>query len=275
MFTEIFEKHKPILGVIQLLPLPGSSGWNGRLEEVIVQAQQEATALASGGVDGILLENYYDSPHNRHRIDVAGAVAMATVAREIRALVELPIGISVLENDPETALSIALSVDAAFIRVQVLVGTLISESGLIEGKLTPLVATLQRLKIDPQPKILVDITKNNIVPAAQREAPWVSPLAYISQVVTSVTKHGVADGLIVSEQELSPENVAQLGDMTDLPIMVGKELLPDQAAEYYGAGSGIILGAGFKKTPINGMDFRTTIDVTRVEKAVSGLQVTS
>mgnify|MGYP005685173691 CR=1 FL=1 len=79
MVTEIFEKPKPIIGTIELLPLPGSPGWNGHLEQVISRAEQEATALASGGVDGIVREARGSKrllrQHDAHKVieDVGGA----------------------------------------------------------------------------------------------------------------------------------------------------------------------------------------------------------
>ncbi|MBY0402941.1 MAG: phosphorybosylanthranilate isomerase, partial [Cyanobacteria bacterium] len=83
MLSEIFQKPKPILGTVQLLPLPGSTSWNGRMEQVMGRAEQEATALASGGVDGLLLENSYDAPHRLDRIDTAAAIAMALIAKRM------------------------------------------------------------------------------------------------------------------------------------------------------------------------------------------------
>ena len=60
MITEqIFGKKNPIIGVVHLLPLPTSARWGGDLEAVMERAEQEATALAAGGVDGIIIENFF------------------------------------------------------------------------------------------------------------------------------------------------------------------------------------------------------------------------
>ncbi|OBQ40728.1 MAG: phosphorybosylanthranilate isomerase, partial [Anabaena sp. CRKS33] len=50
---QLFKTRTPIIGVLHLLPLPTSARWGGSLKAVIDRAEQEATALASGGVDGI------------------------------------------------------------------------------------------------------------------------------------------------------------------------------------------------------------------------------
>ncbi len=55
MITEkIFGKKNPVIGVVHLLPLPTSARWGGDLPAIMERAEQEATALAAGGVDGII-----------------------------------------------------------------------------------------------------------------------------------------------------------------------------------------------------------------------------
>jgi uncharacterized protein len=59
---QLFKTRTPIIGVVHLLPLPTSPRWGGSLKGVIDRAEQEALALASGGVDGIMVENFFDVP---------------------------------------------------------------------------------------------------------------------------------------------------------------------------------------------------------------------
>ncbi|CCQ68994.1 photosystem I biogenesis protein BtpA [Crocosphaera watsonii WH 0402] len=60
--TQIFNTTNPVIGVVHLLPLPTSPRWGGSLNAVIERAEQEATALAAGGVDGIIVENFLMPP---------------------------------------------------------------------------------------------------------------------------------------------------------------------------------------------------------------------
>ena len=69
--NHIFKTANPIIGVVHLLPLPASPRWGGSLKAVIDRAEQEATALASGGVDGIIVENFFDAPFAKDRVDPA------------------------------------------------------------------------------------------------------------------------------------------------------------------------------------------------------------
>ena len=56
---QLFKTNHPVIGVVHLSPLPTSARWQGKLKDVIARAEQEATALAAGGVDGIIIENFF------------------------------------------------------------------------------------------------------------------------------------------------------------------------------------------------------------------------
>ncbi|QYO64776.1 BtpA/SgcQ family protein [Leptolyngbya sp. 7M] len=116
---QIFKTANPIIGVVHLLPLPTSPRWGGNLKAVIDRAEQEATALASGGVDGIIVENFFDAPFPKDAVDPAVVSAMSLVVQRLMHLVTLPIGINVLRNDAHSAMAIASCVQAQFIRVNV------------------------------------------------------------------------------------------------------------------------------------------------------------
>lgn len=118
----LFKTPNPIVGVVHLLPLPTSARWGGSLKAVIDRAEQEATALASGGVDAIIVENFFDAPFPKSQVDPAVVSAMTLVIHRLMNLVTLPMGINVLRNDAQSALAIASCVQAQFIRVNVLSG---------------------------------------------------------------------------------------------------------------------------------------------------------
>jgi membrane complex biogenesis BtpA family protein len=105
--TAIFQTSHPVIGVVHLLPLPLSPRWQGNLQAVIDRAEQEAVALASGGVNGILVENFFDAPFSKGQVDPAVVSAMSLVIQRLQNLVTLPIGVNVLRNDGHSALAIA------------------------------------------------------------------------------------------------------------------------------------------------------------------------
>ncbi|HAG83884.1 MAG TPA: phosphorybosylanthranilate isomerase, partial [Cyanobacteria bacterium UBA12227] len=67
----------------------------GSLKTVIDRAEQEATALASGGVDGVIVENFFDAPFTKNQVDPAIVSAMTLIVQRLMGLVTLPVGINV------------------------------------------------------------------------------------------------------------------------------------------------------------------------------------
>jgi uncharacterized protein len=131
--TQIFNKTYPVIGVVHLLPLPTSARWGGSLTSVLERAEQEATALVAGGVDGIIIENFVDAPLKKDQVDPAIISAMTLIVDCIKNLVVVPVGMNLLRNDAIGAMAIASIINAQLIRVNVLTGIIATDQGLIEG----------------------------------------------------------------------------------------------------------------------------------------------
>ena len=128
---QLLKTKTPVIGVVHLLPLPTSPRWGGSLKAVIDRAEQEATALASGGIDGIIVENFFDAPFTKNQVDPAVVSAMTIVVQKIQNLVTIPIGINVLRNDAQSALAIASCVKAQFIRVNIFNSVMVTDQGSV------------------------------------------------------------------------------------------------------------------------------------------------
>ncbi|WP_413160002.1 photosystem I biogenesis protein BtpA [Capilliphycus salinus ALCB114379] len=184
---EIFQTSNPIIGVVHLLPLPTSPRWGGNLKTVMDRAEQEATALASGGVNGIIVENFFDAPFAKDRVNPAIVSAMTLIVHRLMNLVTVPIGINVLRNDAESAMAIASCVGAQFIRVNVLNGVMATDQGLIEGNAHRLLRYRRELGSDV--KILADVLVKHATPLGE---------AHLSAVVKETIERALADGIILS-----------------------------------------------------------------------------
>ena len=130
---KIFSSPRPVIGMVHLLPLPGSPRARP-LEEVLERALSDARALARGGVDGLLVENWGDAPFSPFPAEPQVVACMTAVAREVRSATRIPIGINVLRNDARSALAVAVAAGAAFVRVNVHVGAAETDQGRIEGR---------------------------------------------------------------------------------------------------------------------------------------------
>ncbi len=69
MSRDLFGVSKAFIGVVHLLPLPGSPRWGGSMRAVIDRAEEEANILEQGGVNGIIVENFGDVPFRTGRLD--------------------------------------------------------------------------------------------------------------------------------------------------------------------------------------------------------------
>jgi membrane complex biogenesis BtpA family protein len=238
---QLFKTRTPIIGVVHLLPLPTSPRWGGNLKAVIQRAEQEAAALASGGVDGIIVENFFDAPFTKNQVDPAVVSAMTVVVQRIKNLVTLPIGLNVLRNDGKSAMAIAYATQAQFIRVNVLTGVMATDQGLIEGEAHQLLRYRRELGCDV--KILADVL-------VKHARPLGSP--NLTVAVKDTIERGLADAIILSGWATgSPPNQEDLelatGEANGTPVFIGSGANWQNIATLMQAANGVIVSSSLKR----------------------------
>ncbi len=133
ILERLFGRDRAVIGVVHLLPLPGSPRWGGDMGAVVDRAVADARALRRGGVDGAIVENYGDAPFVPGAVEPACVAALAAAVRECARAVPLPLGVNVLRNDPVAALAVALAGGARFVRTNVHTGTMLTDQGTLHG----------------------------------------------------------------------------------------------------------------------------------------------
>lgn len=259
---QIFKTANPIIGVVHLLPLPTSPRWGGSLKSVIDRAEQEATALASGGVDGIMVENFFDAPFPKEQVDPAVVSAMSLVVQRLMHLVTLPIGINVLRNDAHSAMAIATCVQAHFIRVNVLTGVMATDQGLIEGQAHQLLRYRRELGSDV--KILADVLVKHARPLG---AP------NLTTAVQETIERGLADGVILSGWATgSPPSLEDLelasAAANGTPVFIGSGANWDNIPQLIQAADGVIVSSSLKRRG----QIAQPIDPIRVSQFVEAMR---
>lgn len=238
---QIFKTPNPIIGVVHLLPLPTSPRWGGSLKAVIDRAEQEMTALASGGVDGIIVENFFDAPFTKDRVDPAVVSAMTVIVQRLMNLVTLPVGINVLRNDAQSAIAIATCVRAHFIRVNVLTGVMATDQGLIEGQAHQLLRYRRELGSDV--KIFADVL-------VKHARPLGSP--NLTTAVQETIERGLADGVILSGWATgSPPPLEDLelasAAANGTPVFIGSGANWENISTLMQAADGVIVSSSLKR----------------------------
>jgi len=258
----LFRTSCPMIGVVHLLPLPGSAGWQGSLAAVVERAIQEATALASGGADALIVENFFDVPFPKDRVDPAVVSAVSLVVERLRHLVPLPIGINLLRNDAHSALAVAACAGAQFIRVNVLTGVMATDQGLIEGQAHSLMRYRRELGCDV--KVFADVLVKHAVPLGTPN---------LTTAVQETLHRGLADGVIVSgwatgspppQEELALAKAAA----GQAPVLIGSGASVDNIGDLMQVADGVIVSSSLKRRGL----IEQPIDPSRVRQFVGAMR---
>ncbi len=248
--------HKPVIGMIHLPALPGSPGYRGDLASIRAHILADARALCDGGVHGLMLENFGDTPFFADSVPTHTVTHMTSLAQAVRDMTDLPLGINVLRNDGLSALAIALAVSADYIRVNVLSGACLTDQGVITGKAAELMRYRQQIGAD-HIKVLADVRVKHAAPLAERP---------IEEEVDELVQRAEADGVIVSGvgtgHPTDPQLVRQVKQSAaSTPVFIGSGATPQTLADLLPHADGFIVGSYFK---IDGQ-LDQPIDPKRVE----------
>jgi uncharacterized protein len=261
-FKQTFRTAHPIIGVVHLLPLPTSPRWGGSLKAVLDRAEQEALALASGGVDGLMIENFFDAPFTKGTVDPAVVSAMTLVVKKIMGLVNIPVGINVLRNDAQSGMAIAACTGAQFIRVNVLTGVMATDQGLIEGCAYELLRYRRELGCDV--KILADVLVKHARPLGTPN---------LTTAVRDTIERGLADAVILSGWATgSPPTLEDLELATaaanGTPVLIGSGADWENISTLITAADGAIVSSSLKRQG----KIDQSIDPIRVSQFVEAMR---
>lgn len=254
-FNDLFKSSFPIIGCIHLQPLPGSPSYSGDLERVRSQALQETMLLVQGGVSGLIIENFGDAPFYKDKVPVSTVACMASIARDIKKQVNIPIGINVLRNDAAAAVSIAHAVGAEFIRVNIHMHAMVTDQGIIEGKSYETLRLKKQLQADV--KIFVDVNVKHASPLVEVD---------LIQTVEDLVYRGKADALIVTGsgtgKGIDIKELQTVSRLDIAPVMIGSGVTSDNIAQLKDHADGAIIGSYFKE---NGL-VSNRVDQSRIAK---------
>lgn len=230
---------RPVFGMVHLQALPGSPMYGGSFSAVLEAALVDARAIEAGGCSGIIVENFGDRPFTKGRVASETVASMTRLVAEIVRAVSIPVGVNVLRNDAHSALAIAAATGAAFIRVNILTGSMLTDQGLIEGDAYEVLR--RRAAIAPEVAIFADHMVKHAVPLGA-----IDPL----QSAKDLRQRGLADALIVTGAETgaAPEagRLGALRAAVEAPLLIGSGLTAENA-ELFGDADGAIVGTAIKR----------------------------
>ncbi|MEO8380977.1 MAG: BtpA/SgcQ family protein [Acidobacteriota bacterium] len=225
---------RAFFGMVHLGPLPGSPLFRS-MDEVLALALREARALQAGGADGFVVENFGDRPFTRGRVEAETVAAMTRVIAEVTREVRLPFGVNVLRNDALSALGVAAATGAAFVRVNIHSGAMVTDQGIIEGDAYQTLR--RRAQLAPEVLLFADYLVKHATPLGDVSAK-------------DLRLRGLADALIITGAETGaaadPSRLAEVrASVDDAPLLLGSGLDTGNAAHFAEA-DGAIVGTSLK-----------------------------
>lgn len=260
LHPHMFKQPKPIIGMLHCPALPGSPNYANSLENIYQFVLNDASALAAGGVDALMIENYGDLPFFPDSVPSPTVACLASIARKIKKSFSLPLGINVLRNDGISALAIANAARAQFVRINILTGARLTDQGIINGKAHEVLRFRNRIGARTV-QIFADISVKYSSPLAPRHLK--------NEIEETVHRSG-ADGLIVSgEATGKPVNLKTLQEVKTFcegkPIWIGSGANSQNILELSQYADGFIIGSAFKPS------LDAPIEVNRVKEICSKL----
>ena len=248
-----------VYGVVHLKSLPGSPENYLSLDEIIELAQEDVNNLVFGGVDGIIIENFGDTPFVKDDISKRTLASFTTVVENIEYDREIKVGINVLRNDGIAALSIAEATKADFVRINVLNNVMMfTDQGIIEGKAHEIAEFKNSL--NKEIEIYADVFVKHAVPPEGSK---------IENHTEELIHRAGADVVIVTGDGTGHEiNIEDLNKVRDIvpqgKLAIGSGVNEENIEDYTGLADILIVGTNFKVD----QDVSKRVDQRSVEQLI-------
>jgi uncharacterized protein len=208
-----------------------------------------------GGVDGLVVENMWDLPYYvGNDVKPEAMTAQAVAAAEVVKNFPVPVGINVIHNGGVVCLAIAVAAGARFIRVCILTGARLWDTGEFDhGCAAELIRKRKELAANGI-HIFADVDKKHSVPF-----PGIDLQTHIQW-----TEFYGADSLIVSGKFTGNapdvEKVREAKRLATRPVLIGSGCSAENAAALLQYADGIMVGTSLKKDGV----MENAVDVNRV-----------
>ena len=248
-----------VYGVVHLKSLPGSPDNYLPLDEIIELAQEDVNNLIFGGVDGIIIENFGDTPFVKDDISKRTLASFTTIVENIEYDRDIKVGINVLRNDGISALSIAEATKADFVRINVLNNVMMyTDQGMIEGKAHEIAQFKNSL--NKEIEIYADVFVKHAVPPEGSK---------IENHTEELIHRAGADVVIVTGDGTGHEiNIEDLNKVRDIvpqgKLAIGSGVNEENIEQYVDLADILIVGTNFKVD----QDVSKRVDQRSVEQLI-------
>jgi len=267
--VELSSDRVALIGMVHLLPLPGSPGFprlvqtarahaatraatRGAIESMLDRARRDAEALLEGGCDGLIVENMHDLPYLRGAVGPETVAAMALGCEAVAAF-GAPFGVQVLAGANLEALGVAVATGASFIRAEAFAYAHVADEGWLDATAGPLLR--RRADLGAEVAVWADVHKKHAAHAVTADVP-------LADAARGAAFCG-ADALVVTGRATgaaTPVDAVLEARQAGLPVLVGSGVTAEGAPRLAAHAQGLIVGSYLK---VDG-DWREPVDPARV-----------
>ena len=242
----ILPQKMPVIGMVHLRPLPGSSLYDPAamgMKKILAIAAEEAKMLEDAGVDGVQVENMWDIPYQPGRlIGPETVAALAVGVHEVARTVRVPVGCECHMNGADKALACAVAAGARWIRVFEYCNAFISQSGFIDA----IGGTIARMRSNLKADDIAFLCDVNV----KHGSHFIIHDRGVDEQAMDIDAQG-GDAVIVTgfDTGMPPtvQGVEKCKSVTGLPIFLGSGIRLSNIEEMFPVADGAIIGSSFKQ----------------------------
>lgn len=252
--------NKSVIGMVHLKALPNAPLAALSLDEIVSFAKQDLLSLQEAGVDGVIVENYFDYPYNVE-VDKATLIGYAYVYSQLKAIATIPLGVNLQYSFNEDEMMMASLLGAEFIRAE----TFVEKRCGSFGEQYPSAAKIMRYKRQANSKVQVfaDINVKHSFPANAQTIEY-----SISEAVANNADALIVTGLKTGENP-SIDDVKHIKSLAKTtPVLIGSGITSENIAKYLEYADGVIVGSAIKADG----KVENPVDKARVKELISKIK---
>jgi uncharacterized protein len=259
----LFDKRKPLIGVIHVGALPGTPRARQGVDELIELAVREAVVYREGGVDALMIENMHDVPYLRGKVGPEVVAAMAVVGRAVKTEAKLPTGVQILAGANLEAVAVAHAAGLDYVRAEAYTFAHVADEGIIESSAAELLRFRRKIGADAV-RVWADVKKKHASHAITADVS-------LGETAVAV-EFMLGDAVIVSGNATGEppraSDVREAKSHCRLPVLLGSGVTPENVSEFYADADGFIVGSYFKEGGL----WSNTVERARVERLTGALR---
>lgn len=238
----LFNLHKPIIGMIHVDALPGTPKYKGSTKAIIEKAKSEALLYQSLGVPALMIENMHDVPYLNRNVGPEITALMTIILHEIKKQIDLPLGIQILAGANKDAMAAAHSAGADFIRAEGFVFAHVADEGIFNSDAGELLRYRKQIGAE-NILIFTDIKKKHSSHSITADTDIVD--------TAKAAEFFLSDGVIITGSstgsEPSLEEIKSVKEKIGIHVLAGSGITAENIKAYYEYCDALIIGSYFKQ----------------------------